>query len=112
MQKANNLLILNVIIMRSKEVTAGQNYHIQLDLEIRTWTLDARSIGGRNWMRLAMDRDEWKRLIGPTTGCRAIYDDDFSTLLSSAPVMRSHARVFVIHISSLIPALCRTEVEK
>ena len=91
--------------MRSKEVTAGWNYHIQQDLEIGTWnvlslyraghvqrmeenrvvkrefemtiegrrkqgrpktrwkdcvTLDARSIGERNWMRSAMDSDGWK----------------------------------------------------
>ena len=26
-------------------------------------TLDAKSIGERNWMRLAMDRDGWKRLL-------------------------------------------------
>jgi hypothetical protein len=40
---------------------------------------DMRILGVKNWKRVALNRDEWAKLLrrpGPTRGCRANDDDD------------------------------------
>ena len=85
MQKANDLLILNIIIIRSKEVTTGRNYHIQQVLEIGIGLLNVllcnsgcQEDWGEEMDRLLTEKNgsDFLGRPGPTTGCRSICDND------------------------------------
>jgi hypothetical protein len=59
---------------------------------------DIRILGVKNWKKVALDRDEWEKLLrrpGPTKGCRANDDDEIRQLVNELPAFYQSQNFFI-----------------